>query len=48
MLDNKDIKKADMDKRFDKMENILIKRHDEEIVDLKKRVYRLEEALAVK
>lgn len=37
-----------VDKRFDKIEDVLIKRHDEEIADLKKRITRLEEALALK
>jgi len=39
---------AGVDKRFDRIENVLIKRHDEEIVNLKKRISRLEEALAIK
>ena len=48
-------KKTDMDKRFDgidkrldRIENILIKRHSDEIENLKQRMHRLEEALAIK
>lgn len=37
-----------VDKRFDKIENILIKKHDDEIADLRKRMGRLEEALLIK
>lgn len=47
-------KKADMEKefkgvrrRFDKIENILIKRHSDEIEYLKQRVGKLEDALAI-
>jgi len=39
---------SEMDKRFDKIENILLKQQGEEIADLKKRMSRLEDALAIK
>ncbi|KKP42108.1 MAG: hypothetical protein UR46_C0031G0004 [Parcubacteria group bacterium GW2011_GWA1_33_6] len=51
---NETAKKSEMDlrfkevnKRFDRIENILIKQHSEEIEYLKKRVGKLEEALAM-
>lgn len=37
-----------MDKRFDNIEKILLKKHDDEIADLRKRMTRIEDALVVK
>ena len=42
-----DKKLESMDKKLDRIENVLIKQHSEEIDNLKKRMYRLEEALAI-
>jgi len=39
---------ADVDKRFDRVENILLKQHNDKIEKLEKRMHRLEEALAIK
>ncbi|MEK7664352.1 MAG: hypothetical protein AAB340_02880 [Patescibacteria group bacterium] len=36
-----------VEKRFDRIENVLIKQHSEEIEYLKRRVSKLEEALAI-
>ena len=41
-------KKADVNKRFDKIENILLKQQGERIESLEKRLSRLEDALAMK
>lgn len=46
-FDGNDKRFNDMDRRFDRIENILIKQHSEEIENLKKRMHRLEEALAI-
>jgi len=40
-------KRAEVNKRFDKIENILIKQHDEKLAELERRIRTLEEALAV-
>jgi len=38
----------DVNGRLDRIENIMLKQHSQKIESLEKRIYRLEEALAVK